>query len=184
MMRRMPRVGRKAPGGVIFHVLNRANGRQRLFRKPGDYDAFVALLRQTRAAVPGVRLLAYCLMPNHWHLVLWPRQDGELSSFMLRLTTAHVRRLRAHYHAEEGTGHVYQGRFKSFPVGDDERYLLTLLRYVESNPLRARPPLARKPGGWRWSSFAARGTEAGAGVLPRGVWRRRGSCGGGRGGGG
>jgi putative transposase len=151
----MPRTARKAAGGVVYHVLNRGNGRQRLFHKPADYDAFVALLAGVKAAVPGVSLLAYCLMPNHWHLVLLPRRDGQLSRFMQRLATAHVRRHHAHYHADGAGGHLYQGRFKSFPVQDDA-HLLTVLRYVESNPLRANPPLARKPGGWRWCSFAAR----------------------------
>ena len=91
----MPRVGRKAPGGLIYHVLNRGNGRQRLFHKPADYQAFIDLLGRVRAAVP-VRVLGVCLMPNHWHLVLWPTRDGELSQFMLRLTTAHVRRRFVH----------------------------------------------------------------------------------------
>ena len=151
----MPRTARKAAGGVVYHVLNRGNGRQRLFHKPADYDAFVALLAEVKGAVPGVSLLAYCLMPNHWHLVLLPRRDGQLSRFMQRLTTAHVRRHHAHYHADGAGGHLYQGRFKSFPVQDDA-HLLTVLRYVESNPLRADPPLAPKPAGWRWCSFAAR----------------------------
>jgi len=150
----MPRSARKSAGGVVYHVLNRGNGRQRLFHKPGDYDAFVELLADVKAAVPGVRVLAYCLMPNHWHLVLWPRRDGELSAFMQRLATTHVRRHHAR-HKNDGGGHLYQGRFKSFPVQADQ-HLLTLLRYVESNPLRARPPLARSPAGWRWTSFAAR----------------------------
>ena len=71
----MPRSARRSAGGVVYHVLNRGNGRQRLFHKPGDYDAFVELLTDVKAAVPGVRVLAYCLMPNHWHLVLWPRDE-------------------------------------------------------------------------------------------------------------
>ena len=165
----MPRTARKSLGGVIYHVLNRGNGRQRLFHKPADYVAFVALLAQVKQAVPGVRLLAYCLMPNHWHLVLWPRSDGELSRFMQRLQTAHVRRHHAHYaaHASHAgaAGHLYQGRFKSFPVQRDDRHLLTVLRYVESNPLRADPPLARQPAGWNWCSFAARRAAAAAGAV-------------------
>src|SRR5579871_1014658 len=109
----MPRIGRAAPGGRVYHVLNRGNGRNRLFHKEGDYQAFLGLLEKVRRDVPGVRLLAWCLMPNHWHLILHPEADGELSSFMLRLTTAHVRRHFAHYRTTEG-GHLYQGRFKSF----------------------------------------------------------------------
>ena len=146
----------------MYHVLNRGDRRRRLFHKPGDYDDFVRLLAAARRAVPGVRVLAYCLMPNHWHLVLWPRRDGELSRFMQRLCTAHVRRHHAHH--QTGGGHLYQGRYKSFPVQEDG-HLLTVLRYVESNPLRARPPLARSPSGWRWCSFAARQTPAGEELL-------------------
>ena len=149
----MPRTARKALGGVIYHVLNRGNGRQRLFASPGDYAAFVELVRRAKEAVPGMEILAYCLMPNHWHLVVKPRRDGDLSRFMQRLLTSHVRRHHARHAG--ASGHLYQGRFKSFPVQDD-RHLLTVLRYVESNPLRADPPLARRPDGWRWCSFAAR----------------------------
>ncbi|HET6248959.1 MAG TPA: transposase, partial [Tepidisphaeraceae bacterium] len=100
----MPRVGRIAPGGVIYHVLNRGNGRRQLFLKDGDYLAFLKLLAEVRETVP-IDLLAYCLMPNHWHLVLRPSGDGDLSKFMLRLTTAHVRRHYAHYHDSAG-GHL------------------------------------------------------------------------------
>ena len=149
---------------MVYHALNRGNGRQRLFHRPADYDAFVALLAEVKRAVPGVRVLAYCLMPNHWHLVLLPRGDGDLSRFMQRLLTAHVRRHHAHRRSEESGGHLYQGRFKSFPVQEDF-HLLVVLRYVESNPLRADPPLARDPGRWRWCSFAARLSGAPAGLL-------------------
>jgi len=150
----------------VYHALNRGNGRQRLFHKPADYDDFVELLRRAKQAVPGMRLLAYCLMPNHWHLVLLPLRDGDLSRFLQRLLTAHVRRHHAHRRDHAG-GHLYQGRSKTFPVqggrGGGDAHLLTLLRYVESNPLRARPPLARTAAGWRWCSFAARaGGAAGA----------------------
>ena len=161
----MPHTARKSSGGVIYHVLNRGNGRQKLFHKPADYDAFVALLAEVKKAVPGVLVLAYCLMPNHWHLVLLPRRDGELSRFMQRLCTAHVRRHHAHHHIDGAGGHLYQGRFKSFPVQEDELHLLTLLRYVESNPLRCNPPLARRAAAWRWCSFAARTTAVGTELL-------------------
>ena len=135
-------------------MLNRGNGRSRLFHKPADYDAFLRILLETKKAVP-VRVLGLCLMPNHWHLLLWPRHDGELSRFMLRACTTHVRRVFAHRHDRAG-GHVYQGRFKSFPVQAD-LHLLTVLRYVEANPLRCN--LARSARGWRWSSAALRPKE-------------------------
>jgi putative transposase len=146
----MPRTGRAAPGGKVYHVLNRGNGRCRLFHKDADYEAFQRLLLEVREAVP-VRLLAWCLMPNHWHLVLRPAEDGQLSRFMLRLSTAHVRRHFSQYHTTGG-GHLYQGRFKSFAVQDDGHFL-TVCRYVEANPLRGG--LVKRAGNWPWSSLWA-----------------------------
>jgi putative transposase len=156
----MPRVGRIAPGGVIYHVLNRGNGRRALFLKDRDYAAFVELLAKVKQCMP-VRILAYCVMRNHWHLVLWPREDGDLSNFMLRLTTSHVRRYYAHYHNTDG-GHLYQGRFKNFPIEED-RHLLTVLRYVEANALRAK--LVGRAELWPWGSLYARENGLGADLL-------------------
>jgi len=141
----------------VFHVLNRAVGREAIFLKPSDYDAFVDILHETKERVP-IRLLAYCLMPNHWHLVLWPRGDRELSEFMRLLTVTHAQRWHA-AHRTAGTGALYQGRYKSFPVADGE-YFFTVMRYVERNALRAR--LVAKAQDWRWSSawHRARGRDA------------------------
>lgn len=119
-----------------------------LFEKDGDYEAFERVLGETLSLRP-MRLLAYCLMSNHWHMVLWPRGDGDLASFMQRLSITHVRRWQEHRHVV-GTGHIYQGRYKSFPVQRDEHFL-TLCRYVERNPLRAR--LVKRAEQWRWSSL-------------------------------
>src|SRR5581483_7894220 len=88
----MPRSARIAPGGLVYHVLNRGVRRMTLFRSRGDYLAFLAALRETLEAMPTMRLLAFCVMPNHWHLVLWPAADGDLARFMMRLTITHVRR--------------------------------------------------------------------------------------------
>ena len=96
-----------------------------------------------------MRTLAYCVMPNHWHLVVWPRREGDLSRFMAWLTLTHTQRWHA-YHHSTGTGHLYQGRFKSFPVQSDEHFL-TVCRYVERNPLRAN--LVVRAEEWRWSSL-------------------------------
>ena len=157
----MPRVGRVAPGGVVQHVLNRGNRRGRLFAKAGDYDAFLRAMLLAAAGVPGVRVLGWCLMPNHWHLVLWPTADGELSRFMLRLTTTHVRRAYAHRRATAVGGHLYQGRFKSFPVQEDV-HLATVLRYAEANAGRAG--LAGRCRDWAWGSLRVRlGLSAGWG---------------------
>jgi len=147
----MPRTARAVEGGMIYHVLNRGNGRMRIFHKPADFQAFIELLIQARTDAADPDLLALCLMPNHWHLVLRPKADKDLAIFMRWLCTAHVRRHHAHYHSPPG--HLYQGRYKSFPVQDDQ-HLLTLLRYVEANPLRAR--LCKSAGGWPWASDAIR----------------------------
>ena len=104
---------------MLFHVLNRGVGRMRLFEKEGDYEAFERILEETQEARP-MRICAYCLMPNHWHFVLWPEHDGGLAAFMQRLTITHVRRWQEH-RGQVGLGHVYQGRYKSFPVETDEK---------------------------------------------------------------
>ena len=143
----MPRNPRASQGGFCYHVLNRGNGRRTVFHKDRDFAAFVKLLREAGQRTP-VRLLAYCLMPNHFHLALWPRADGDLSDYMMWLLTAHVRRYHQHYHS---SGHVYQGRFRSFPIQEDD-HLLTVLRYIERNPVRAG--LVERAQDWRWSSAA------------------------------
>src|SRR5207245_8929901 len=131
----MPRTARAAVGGVCYHVLNRGNARRTIFHKPADFDAFVQAARRASELV-SMRVLAWCLMPNHFHLVLWPEGDLDLSRWMHRLMNTHVRRYHRHYH---GSGHVWQGRVKAFPIEADE-HLLTVLRYVERNPLRGKEP--------------------------------------------
>ena len=144
----MPRQPRRAPGGLIYHVLNRGAGRQQLFDGPADYAAFLRAFAEVLEHDP-IPVLGFCLMANHWHLVLWPKRDGQLARFMQRLTITHVRRWVEH-RRRVGWGGVYQGRYKSFPVQDDA-HLTTVLRYVERNPVRAG--LARRAEGWRWSSL-------------------------------
>ena len=144
----MPRSARVAPGDLVYHVLNRGVGRMTLFEDAADYAAFERCLRRAQNAVP-VRLLSYCLMPNHWHMVLWPGDDGDLGVFMQRLTITHARRWQENCHCH-GAGHVYQGRYKSFPIEQDE-HLLAVLRYVERNALRAR--LVRRAENWHWCAL-------------------------------
>src|SRR5271157_5667819 len=91
----MPRTARVAPGGMVFHVLNRGVARMQLFEKAADYQAFEQVLRDTLDQSP-MRICAYAVMPNHWHLLLWPECDGELAAFMQRLTITHVRRWQEH----------------------------------------------------------------------------------------
>src|ERR1700686_687332 len=118
----MGRPLRTSLGGFVYHALNRGNGREPIFFKHGDYEAFLRVLADAQEHVPGMRLLAYCLMPNHWHLVVWPTHDGELSDYLHWLTLTHTQRWQAHYQ-NVGVGHLYQGRFKSFPVEDNEHFL-------------------------------------------------------------
>ncbi len=145
----MTRPKRKAMGGYYYHVLNRPNGRLRIFKKRGDFEAFEKILAEGQERTR-MRICGYCVMGNHWHLVLWPREDGDLSDFMQWVTLTHTQR----YHAAHGTagmGHVYQGRFKSFPV-QGSNYYYTLMRYIEANPLRAK--LVGDAIEWPWSSYA------------------------------
>lgn len=161
----MPRAARVVPGGMVFHVLNRGVGRQQLFGKDADYAAFEAVIEETLEKCP-MRICGYCLMPNHWHFVLWPTNDGDLAVFMQRLTITHATRWQRHRHVI-GEGHVYQGRFKSFPV-EAEEYYHQLLRYVERNALRAN--LVESADQWRWSSLWRRehGTTGQQGILSPG----------------
>lgn len=169
----MPRKRRIAKGNIVYHVLNRANGRLRIFKKADDFLAFEQILAEA-AEQFAMRICGYCIMGTHWHLVLWPRRDGDLSAFMKWLTVTHSARWHA-AHRTAGIGHLYQGRYKSFPV-QDSVYYLTLMKYVESNPLRAG--IVRRSADWPWSSLAIRdGAEsplvlsAGPVPLPR-QWKR------------
>ena len=144
----MPRRPRTATGGLAYHVLNRAVGRGTLFEKDTDYQAFERVLEQAWHRMH-TRIVCYCLMPNHWHIVLWPRKDGELSEFMRWLTVTHTQRWHAH-HQTAGTGPIYQGRFKSFPIQEDH-HCLNVCRYVERNALRAN--LVQRAEEWRWGSL-------------------------------
>jgi putative transposase len=149
----MPRRARSIVGGYAYHVLNRANGRLRLFRKEADFAAFERVMEQAFERIP-LRILGYTLMGNHWHFVVWPRQrqHEQVSEFFRWLSVTHSQRWHAH-HGTSGMGHVYQGRFKSFPIAADE-HLLAVLRYIERNPLRAG--LVERAEDWRWSSLHRR----------------------------
>jgi len=144
----MGRPKRAADGGLVYHVLNRANARMPIFEKPEDYAAFERVLEEAVERTK-TRVLAYCVVCTHWHMVLWPQEDGELSRFTGWLTLTHTQRWHAHRHST-GSGHLYQGRFKSFPVQDDDHFY-TVCRYVERNALRAN--LVRRAEDWRWGSL-------------------------------
>jgi putative transposase len=144
----MPRSGRRFVDGLPYHVLNRGNRRQAIFTRHVDYEMFLTTMGDALEKV-SLAVLAYAVMPNHFHLVVWPREGPQISEFMRWFMNAHIRRY--HRFGELwGTGHLYQGRFKAFPI-QTNHHLLTVLRYVEANPLRAR--LVPRAEAWNWSSL-------------------------------
>ena len=143
----MPRAPRTDAGDHLYHVLNRANARVQIFDDENDYELFERILEEAVQRYD-MRLLAYCVMPNHWHLALYPRHDGDLSGCMGWLTNTHTRR----WHTTKGTvgeGHLYQGRYKSF-ICQRDNHFLAVVRYVERNAKQAN--LVKKAENWRWSS--------------------------------
>jgi putative transposase len=144
----MARRRRFTQAGYVYHVLNRSANSARLFDKPTDYASFEELIAQARLRF-GMRTIAYCAMPTHWHLLLWPRQDRELSKYAKWLEATHAAQWRK-ARGSVGRGAVYQGRFKSIPI-EAGRHLYWVWRYVERNPLRAN--LVAHADQWRWSSL-------------------------------
>jgi putative transposase len=144
----MPRRARSFVDGLPYHVLNRGNRRQAIFSQHSDYEMFLTTLADAIERVH-LAILAFAVMPNHFHLVLWPQRGTDISAFMRWFMNAHIRRY--HRFGELwGTGHLYQGRFKAFPI-QTNHHLLTVLRYVEANPLRAQ--LIARAEAWKWSSL-------------------------------
>lgn len=147
----MPRRPRVIPSGSVVHVVNRGNERRRLFDRREDYLDFLEVLDRSLRRKP-MRLLAYGLMPNHWHLLLWPEKVMDTSRFLHQVTTTHASRFR-YVSGTGGAGHLYQGRFRSTLVSGPLQYLRTV-RYVEANPLRAH--LVDRAEAWPWTSLAER----------------------------
>lgn len=142
-------MARALADNCCYHLINRGNGGQQIFHKDGDFSAFIDLLLQERAKY-AVKVLAWCLMPNHFHLLVQPQEAAQLHKWMQWLMTTHVRRYHKHY----GTsGHLWQGRYKNFVVQDNE-HLLTVARYIEGNPVRSS--LSGTAAQWPWSSHQAR----------------------------
>ncbi len=142
----MPRTARASIGGICYHVINRGNARARVFHHDKDYARFLNQFARVQKSI-SMRLVGWCIMPNHFHFVLWPHQDGDLGRFMHRWMTSHVQSHRRRY---ETYGHIWQGRFKGFPIQHDG-HLLAVLRYVERNALRAN--LVDRAEAWPWSSL-------------------------------
>lgn len=141
----MPRIARGLADNMIYHIINRGNGKQEVFHKDKDYEAFIKLLQEAKKRFP-VKLYGYCLMPNHFHLIVRPELGRNLSRLMQWVMTSHVRRYHRHY---GGSGHIWQGRYKSFMIQEDVHLLMTI-RYTEGNPVRAS--LSRTARDWKWSS--------------------------------
>lgn len=145
----MPRPLRPIADGLVYHVINRGNNRQDVFRKEGDFKAFLAALAELKERKP-FELYGYCLLKNHFHLLIRP-SGASISRIVQSLLVSHTQRYHRHYRSG---GHVWQGRFKS-PIIQNDEHLLTVLRYVEANPLRAK--LVRRADDYPWSSYRAHG---------------------------
>lgn len=147
----MARRPRRLVANGIYHIVNRGALRHPLFATDADWPLYLGALGDALERHP-VALLGWCLMPNHWHLLLQPRDSAALPAFMRWLTLAHCRRWQA-LHRKDGQGTLYQGRYRSQPV-DSDAHLVTVLRYIERNPLRAR--LVESAMDWPWSSLRER----------------------------
>ena len=145
----MPRTARSVKAGWCYHVMNRANNKARIFHLPAEYLSFLGLMVEAQMRLR-LDLLAACLMPNHFHLVVRPSSDRDLSRWMHWLLTTHVRRAHGR---DDSVGRIWQGRFKAFPIQQDG-HLLAVMRYVERNALRAR--LVDLAESWPWGSLAWR----------------------------
>jgi putative transposase len=153
----MPRPLRPIDEGLVYHVINRGNNRQPVFADEGDFTAFLQAIADLKERRP-FDLYGYCLMDNHIHLLIRPHET-PISRIVQSLLVSHTQR----YHRfHQSNGHVWQGRFKS-PVIQDDDHLLCVLRYIEANPLRAKR--VKQAGQYRWSSFACHGDGRPDGLL-------------------
>jgi putative transposase len=142
----MPRTARSIAAGIWYHVINRGNNRETVFRAPREFDAFIHLMNRAQARVH-IDVLAVCLMPNHFHMVVRPDAAGDLADWFHWLLTSHAWQ---HHKKGNSSGRIWTGRFKAFPVQDD-CYLRTVVRYVERNALRAK--LVARAESWPWGSL-------------------------------
>jgi putative transposase len=150
----MPRQSRVDVAGEVYHVINRANARAQIFKTPNDYQAVMQVLQETLETIP-LDIFSFCLMPNHWHFAIRPRNDGDMGKFFGKLTQTITQRWHAFHHTS-GMGHLFQGRYKAFLVQTDA-YFIQLMKYIEANPLRAG--LVVKSEDWGWGSLNIRMTN-------------------------
>jgi putative transposase len=149
-------------------VLNRGDHRETIFYKPADYRAFLALIAEAAHRVP-MRILAYCIMRNHFHLVLWPHHGADLPDFMQMLMNLHIQRYLRHYRPSS-PGHIYQGRYTNSLVQSDHT-LLRVMRYVEANALAAH--IVRRAEHYKWSSASRHASDPGRPELSEGPVTKR-----------
>jgi putative transposase len=143
----MPRAARVDVGDNFYHVINRAIMRLPIFTNDEEYLHFEKLIKEAVAEVD-VEIIAYTIMPNHWHFLIRTKNDGDLGLFMHRLTSTHTRQVKVKT-GTVGTGPIYQGRYKSFII-ENGRYLSAVFKYIERNPVRAK--LVERVEDWRWGS--------------------------------
>ena len=135
-------------GGFVFHVMNRSAKQLTLFDSPSEYQMFLTGARRGRHSVCPIRLLEDRVMPNHWHLLVWPERDDQLSRYMRWITGVHAQRWRR-ARGQSGKGAVYQGRYRWVGVQDGQHFDIAR-QYIRQNPVRAR--LVDVPDDWPWSS--------------------------------
>ena len=143
----MGKLGRVVIGGIPHHIIQRGNRRQQVFFSSSDYDAYIEVMRE-RCDRHGVEVWAYCLMPNHVHLIAVPHKPEELGCAIGEAHRYYAMRVNL---KRNWVGHLWRQRFSSYPM--DDEHLLTAARYIEMNPVAAR--LTGRPEGWRWSSARA-----------------------------
>lgn len=147
-MARQPRVD---IAGAVYHVINWANARWRIFRTQKDYAAVLDALEETKEQFR-LDIFSFCIMPNHWHFAVRPNRQGDMGRFFGTFTQMATQRWHVAHHTV-GSGYLFQGRFKSFLV-EQEAYFIQLVQYIEANPVRAK--LVGRAEDWPWSSLYVR----------------------------
>jgi len=156
----MPRHPRVSPDGFVQHVLNRGDHRDTIFHKPPDFRAFLAVIAESAHRIP-MRILAYCIMRNHFHLVLWPYAGRDLPCFMQQVMNTHINRYLRHY-PPSSPGHIYQGRYGNSLI-ETGPALLRVMRYVEANALSAG--IVKRADHYKWSSASPHAGDPGRPTL-------------------
>ncbi len=142
----MPRAGRLVKDNGVYHVLNRGHDRHKLFPSVQDFKEFKDIIARYKQKFE-FELYHYCLMPNHFHLLLRIRRGDDLQLLMKGMSQSHSFHYKRHYKL---SGYLFQNRYKNIPITKDE-YLMECGRYIERNPVRAG--MMDDPGAYYWSSY-------------------------------